>query len=355
MGSSGGFVRSLAAAALAALAAGCAGMGGGAHGDWEAVLQVGTGAQGGHASILRLDGAVYRLHPTGAEDPLPFREVPSPHDPPRWYLRADRIPAGSVLAVEGIDFAAVAPGDTNGHGEIRLVFPSGEAVRIVDESGPYRVWFEGRALVTAGSAPNVFLEAANSSCADVRLTGRLLSAEEAAGLSAIPFEAASDDRAPAERVGGKLGLVRPWRMEEPRALLQARAGAVGGNPVRVTLLGRGSNAVRRLVPNPISTSRTPHMKDEAIGYCGGGRIPPGKVWVVTRISYEGNAAGDTNGPGEFLLQVGETVLARSTRDEKVVKGVWEGRLELHPGQEREVFLQIRNSSTGSATFEGTFE
>ena len=36
MGSSGGFVRSLAAAALAALAAGCAGMGGGAHGDWEA-------------------------------------------------------------------------------------------------------------------------------------------------------------------------------------------------------------------------------------------------------------------------------------------------------------------------------
>jgi hypothetical protein len=343
----------VAVALLAAAAAGCSSLSGGGS-TWEALIQIGTGAQGGNGSIVRLDGAVYRLPHAPAEDPLPFRDAPDSHDPPRWYLEADPVPAEAVLAVESIDIAASAPGDTNGHGEVRIAFPDGDAFRIVDEPGPYRVWLEGRALVRAGAITEVLVEAANSSAAEVRLRGRVLSPDRAAELGSLPF-AEAEAPGGVERAGGKMGLVRRWSMDRPRALLQARAGSVGGNPVRVTLLGRGSNHLKRVLPGPLNMEREVRKQDDAIGFAGGGRVPPGKVWVITRIDYEGTANGDSNGPGEFLVQVGDQVIAHATKDLKAAKGVWEGRLEVRPGEEAGVFVQIRNSSTGSATFEGVFE
>jgi hypothetical protein len=340
-------------AALAAAATGCASASGGGA-EWEAFFQIGTGAQGGNGSLLRMDGAVYRLPLAPTEEPFPFAETPGPHDPPRWHLKADRIPADAVLAVESIDVLAAAPGDSNGHGEVRVKFPGGDAFRIVDESGPYRVWLAGRAIVHSSQAPEVMVEAANSSAAEVRMRGRFVYGEEAAALSPVPFDEAI---APGgiERVGGKVGLLRKWLLEKPRAVLQARAGAVGGNPVRVTLLGRGSNYLKRLLPGPISMERVTRMQDEAVAFSGGGRVPTGKVWVITRIEYEGTADGDSNGNGEFLVQVGDELIVRADRDHPSAKGVWEGRLEVRPGEERGVFVQVRNSSTGSATFEGAFE
>jgi hypothetical protein len=347
-------VFAAALAALGAAATGCASVTWGDGTTWDSLFQIGTGAQGGATSILRLDGAVYRLPQVPAEDPMEFGETPGPHDPFRWFLRADAIPADAVLVIESIDVASAAPGDTNGHGEIRVALPGGDAFHVIDEGGPYRLWLAGRAIVHPSQAPDVFVEAANSSCAEVRMRGRLLTQEAAAKIAPAPFEEAI---APGgvERVGGKLGLLKKWRLEKPRALLQVRAGAVGGKPVRITLLGRGSNTLKHVLPNPLPTDRVMRMQDEALGHCGGGRVPLGKVWVITRIEYEGTADGDSNGPGEFLVQVGGEVIVHADRNNPRAKGVWEGRLEVRPGEESGVFVQIRNSSTGSATFTGTFE
>jgi len=342
-----------AALLAAAAAAGCASISGEGR-SWEALLQIGTGAQGGNGSILRLDSAVYQLPIAPSEREFPFADNPGSHDPARWYVDADSIPSNGVLVVEAVDIVAAAPGDRNGHGEIRLAFPDGDVFRIVDEAGPYRLWLAGRALVPLSRVPEVMLEAADSSAAEVRLYGRVLTPEKAAELGPAPFVEA-EPRGDVERAGGKLGRLKKWTLDKPRVLLQVRAGAISGNPARVHMLGRGSGWVARVLPNPLNMEREIRMSDDAIGFAGGARIPAGKVWVITRVSYEGRAGGDSNGAGEFLVQAGGEVLARADRDNPRAKGVWEGRIEVRPGEESGVFVQVRNSSTGSATFEGAFE
>lgn len=348
-----GGLREFAALALVAATAGCATMLGDGS-SWSADLRVGTGAQGGQTSRVRLDGAVHRLAEVGFEDPFPFSPMPGPHDPPRWYLSADSIPSSKVLVLESIDVAAAAPGDANGHGEVRIALPGGDALRILDEAGPYQVWLEGRAILLPSEAAEVFVETANSSNAEVRFRGRLFSPEAAGKMSPADFQAA---RAPEgiERAGGKIVLQRKWLLEKPKAQLQARAGAVNGNPVRVTLLGKGTPYVRSLHPSPINTERTPSMQEESVGFTGGGRVPAGKVWVITRVTYQGTAAGDSNGPGGFRVSAGGQEIVRIGREEGSANGTWEGRIEIRPGEEASVFVEIRNSSTGSATFEGAFE
>ena len=342
-----------AAVALVATTAGCATiLGEGA--SWSADLRVGTGAQGGNTSRVRLDGAVDRLPELAREEPFQFTSKPGPHDPPRWFLSADSIPSSKVLVLESIDVAAAAPGDANGHGEVRIALPGGDAMRILDEAGPYQVWLEGRAILRPSEAAEVFVETANSSNAEIRFRGRLFSEETAGKMSPADFQAA---RAPegTERAGGKIVIQRKWLLDKPKAQLQARAGAVDGNAVRVTLLGKGTPYLRSLQPSPINTERTPSMQEESVGFTGGGRVPTGKVWVITRVTYQGTAAGDSNGPGGFRVSAGGQDLVSIGRDEGAANGTWEGRIEIRPGEEASVFVEIRNSSTGSAVFEGAFE
>jgi len=348
-----GGIRGFAAAALVAATAGCASLGGEGT-PWDAVMQIGTGAQGGNGSLLRLDGAVHRLPALPFEDPFVFAPGPGPHDPPRWYLRADEIPSNAVLVLESVDVAAAAPGDANGHGEVRVALPGGDILRIVDEAGPYQVWLAGRELLRASDAAEVVVETANSSNAEVRLRGRLLSPEGAEALTPLAFQPAEPPEG-VDRAGGKVGLLRKWLLGKPRAQLQVRSGAVGGNPVRVTLLGKGTLYLRSLVPAPLNMDRAVRMQDESVAFTGGGRVPPGKVWVITRVTYEGTATGDSNGDGAFRVAAGGEEIVRIGRDRKAAKGVWEGRIEVRPGEESTVFVEVSNSSTGSALFEGEFE
>jgi hypothetical protein len=290
-----GRLTGLALAAVAAAAStGCAAVGLG--GGWHAEVRIGTGAQGGQTSRVTLAGAVHRLAAKMMEEPFPFTISPGPHDPPRWYLVADEVPASKVLVLESIDVAAAAPGDANGHGEVGIALPGGDAFRIVDEAGPYQVWLEGRAMLLPSEAAEVAVEVANSSNAEISMSGRLVSPEEAATLAPEPFVVGKAPEG-TTRVGGKIGLLRKWYLEKPLATLQVRAGAVGGAAVRVTLLGRGTSSVKRTVTSPMNMSRGVSMQEEATAFSGGGRVPAGRTWVITKVSYEGSAAGDSNGPG----------------------------------------------------------
>jgi hypothetical protein len=147
----------------------------------------------------------------------------------------------------------------------------------------------------------------------------------------------------------------PLLLKQPRVQLQARAGAVGGNPCRIDL-GRGRTAYfDRIVGEPIPFGVPAIIDDDAVGYGSGGKVPDDKMLVITAATWRGDAHGDTNGGGCFWVQLGDVELVRVKRSEHLIEGTWNGRVEIRPGQEERVFLEISNSSRGEVLFEGHFE
>ena len=51
--------------------------------------------------------------------------------------------------------------------------------------------------------------------------------------------------------------------------------------------------------------------NDAVAHCSDGRLQAEQTFVVTKIEYRGTSAGDSNGPGEFLLVVAGEVIAHS--------------------------------------------
>lgn len=269
-------------------------------------------------------------------------------------MQGGLVPEGKVLVIEAIDVYAEAAGDSNGDGEATVGVPGERVFSVRDEEGPFQVYFEGRALVRPGEEEHVEVSVANSSALDVIMRGKLVDAVEARKLAQIPFV---PSMAPAtlERPGGTIEHARDYLLSRPVARLQVRAGAGGGNPNRVTLLGKGSIYLDRLTNQPIATSGPVEMREQAVGYTSGGRIPRGKIWVVTRVTWEGTAAGDSNGPGEMIVHVGGTELAKVRDTDGPLAGEWDGEIRVGPGQEARVYVEVANSSAVSATFEGHFE
>ncbi|HKB16271.1 MAG TPA: hypothetical protein VKF62_09395 [Planctomycetota bacterium] len=255
---------------------------------------------------------------------------------PRWFAKVGLVPADRVLVVESVEICAAAPGDGNGSGEAAVSLPCGEIFRLEDQDGPVRLRLEGLALVRKGEEERVAVELANSSAIDARIRGRLVPPEEAARLEPLSFLPSSDSPA------------------EPRAVLQVRAGAGGGNPNRVSLLGKASPYLHRMSNDPLSFETAVSMHERSVGYTSGIRIPRGKVFVLTGASWTGTAAGDGNGHGEFLLKVGGTVLSHVRDTKDPIRGSWSGRIEIRHGEEGRVFLEVANSSSGDALLEGEF-
>jgi hypothetical protein len=137
-----------------------------------------------------------------------------------------------------------------------------------------------------------------------------------------------------------------------RVELQIRSGAGGGNPNRIDMNGETSIYVRRFSQSPLDMDAPVSMGDESVAYCSDGRIPDGVTFVVTDVEYRGTSVGDTNGPGEFKLVVGGNVLAHSSSSHLPIRGTWRGRIEVTRDQMQDVYLEVRNSSTGSVVIEG---
>jgi len=317
----------------------------------DILLRVNTGAQGGNPSRVALDGSTYRL-PAEMESE---GETPRPRTggEPSWYLRGGFIAKDRVLVVESVDLFAMAPGDSNGHGEAILQLPSGPIFEICDETGPFQVWFEGLELVRTGEEASLLAEVANSSALEARVRGRLVTFEEAARLEPRLFHPAV---APAglPRAGGEVDA-RRYLLERPSLVLQVRSGAGGGNPNRVTMLGRGSIYLGSLSNEPIDLAVPIDMHEESIGYTDGGRIPRNRVFLVKKVTWRAWAAGDSNGHGEALLRIGSQEIFRIRDTAAEQQGTWTGAVEIRPGEEASIFLEVANSSLAEARLEGEWK
>lgn len=160
-------------------------------------------------------------------------------------------------------------------------------------------------------------------------------------------------RAVAERM--RAAQTVPLDMREPRIVVQARSGAIGGNPCRIDLARAHSAYFDELVGEPIATAGPVGIDERPVGYCSGGRIPKGYKLVITNVAWVGEAHGDSNGNGCFWVQLGDLELVKFAAAEQPARGGWSGRIELLPGQEDRAFLEISNSSCGEVVFSGRFE
>jgi hypothetical protein len=266
------------------------------------------------------------------------------------FTDGGRIPKDRVLVVESVDLFATAPGDGNGHGEAILHLPSGPIFEIREEGGPFQVWFEGLELVRPGKEQDLFAEVANSSALEARVSGRFVTVEEAARLQRQPFCPAS---APAglARAGGTVEA-RRYLLEQPSFVLQVRSGAGGGNPNRVTMLGRGSIHLDGVSSEPIDLAAPLDMHERSVGYTDGGHIPRGRIFLVKRVTWRARAAGDSNGHGEALLRIGSQEIFRIRDTAAEQEGTWTGEVEIRPGEEASIFLEVANSSLAEARLEG---
>jgi len=135
-------------------------------------------------------------------------------------------------------------------------------------------------------------------------------------------------------------------------LLQMRAGGNGEGPKRIDMAGRASTFVDRVSKSPLSFQHRVRVEDPAVGYFDGGPVPAGMVFVVREVSYLGSSFGDDFGDGEFWLSVGGEDVVRVHNGPLLSRGRWRGEVEIHPGQEDQVFLAVANSSTGTAAVMG---
>jgi hypothetical protein len=140
-----------------------------------------------------------------------------------------------------------------------------------------------------------------------------------------------------------------------RVVLQVRAGAGGGNPNRIDMNGTTSIYVRTFSKDPLDLEKPVSMNEAAVAHCNDGRLAAGQTFVVTEVRYFGTAVGDSNGNGEFKVVVGGQVLAHSRNSHLPTVGTWRGAIPIRAGEESAVFVEVANSSVGSAEILGHIE
>lgn len=143
-------------------------------------------------------------------------------------------------------------------------------------------------------------------------------------------------------------------LAKPRVRLQLRAGAGGGNPNRIDMVGEKSIYVEKISPTPLSFEKPVTMNDESTAFFEGGAVPAGKQLVVTRVKYRGTCVGDGNGFGELLVRVGDQVIVHKKDQEAPVAGEWSGRVVIRPGDEFRVIAEVANSSSADVEISGEF-
>lgn len=140
-------------------------------------------------------------------------------------------------------------------------------------------------------------------------------------------------------------------LTRPRAVLQLRAGAQGGNTSTLDLLGRESR-VEHVRAERLDLAVPPRMSDPSEAFVEGGSVPEGKVFVITHVTWYGSAAGDTNGGGLVALRVGDVQVLSVERSDEPLRGQWTGAVPIARGEEHRVKLSIANSSFAHVELEG---
>jgi len=142
-------------------------------------------------------------------------------------------------------------------------------------------------------------------------------------------------------------------LSAPRAELQLRSGAIGGNPVRVTLRG-DHQYVDEVSSALLDVQSAIDSREPQLAYVDGGFVPPDTRLVVTSARFRGQANGDNNGRGALRVVIGgETLLERADASEGLEQ-TWSGRIEITPGTEGATYIEVSNSSALELVLEGEF-
>lgn len=86
-----------------------------------------------------------------------------------------------------------------------------------------------------------------------------------------------------------------------------------------------------------------------------GTVLPSRVVSLASVTWTGEVHGDSNGSGLFHVQLDDLELVRIDEPKDAIRGSWNGRVELLPGQEQRLFFAISNSSQGEVVVHGTLE
>lgn len=310
------------------------------------VLQARSGAGNrGNEIRIHMNGGLNRVDELSRE-PLDLSRPIEMDEPSRGYCEGGWIPEDQLFHVQRVTWSGTARGDSDGRGLFAVVVGGQELV--ASESTPESIQGEwsGDIVLRPGDEQKTYLAIANSSAGEARLEGSFEAGRRQGGFGPNKaFFTPHKSHAQAERK----------ELAHPRAVLQAHAGAGGGNPNRVDLPGKTSIYVDRVESAPLDFAVPPDSRDDSRVYFEGGEIPDGKVFVVTNASWRGSSVGDSNGRGGLKLVVAGDVLIEEGTSETPHAGSWSGALRILPGEESRTYLEIANTSSGDVVLTGHFE
>jgi hypothetical protein len=311
----------------------------------DLVLQARIGSQVGDRFRVTLEDPSKWMRVKASDKPLDFASPIDPNAEAVGFMKPGGIPAGQALLVEGVDIYATAPGDTVGHGEVRMRIGRDDVLQIRDFRMTGLQWFSG--LGVAFSGHEVLLELGNSSAADVRIHGRLVPLAEATRFSRVPFVPSAHPPDVARAGGGPAG-VRGFYLGDPRVTLQARCGH--GRTVAATMIGpRTADDAEQISAKPLSVDEPVAADQPAVVYVEGGLVPRDKLFIVTRVDW--HFAGGEETPR--LDVMGVHVVGAGT-EKPPPQGSWSGRIEVPPGGERTVLLELRKPGAADVLITGEF-
>lgn len=143
------------------------------------VLQLRTGAVGGNPCRIFMHGRKSNHVDEVTASPLNLEGEINTSEAARAYFQGGYIPRGKVFIIKWAEYWGTAQGDSNGHGEFKLVLGDKEIEGVRDQEKVARTTWKGTLAVKAGDEAKVYLEVANSSRGMVRIKGYLVEEQQA--------------------------------------------------------------------------------------------------------------------------------------------------------------------------------
>lgn len=310
-------------------------------------LQVRSGDSNGNPNRIDLGGEVSGYVDEVVDRPLDLDSPTTRREPARAYGDGGWIPEDRTFVVTRIDYRARDGGESDhGWGRFHVFVRDEPIVEVSDVPDPLAGTWTGRIELRSGDEAGTFLMASEHVMGEAFLGGH--------------FEPARPERVSWAR---NAGFFRFPEIQEPElpelarpyVRLQARAGAGGGNPNRVDVSGESNFRIDERSEHPLDLDTPVAMDEPSVAYVEAGRVPEGRVFVVTRVDYRGSARGDTNGRGELRIVLAGQEIAAFEDEAAPIQGAWTGRAAVLPGEESRTYLVIRNSSAAEAILTGHFE
>lgn len=306
--------------------------------------QLRGGAGGGNPRRIDLAGVSNVYVDKRSEQPIDVVTPPTTQERCQAWSDGGTVPVGSVFAITRIDYAGGARGDSNGHGEFRIVVNDQDVVKFDASTTPIAGTWTGRLMVANGAEGDTYFEIANSSWGEVRVSGEFVAGAGRPGFGGLN---AGFGRVPPR-------VVMPVQvLGVPEARLQVRTASVGGNACRIDLRGRRGFRTDRLANEPLDFSAPLAAGETCVAFAKAGNLTPNTVFVVTSVRYTGGT-GDASGTA-FRIVVAGKAIAESKVANDTLQGEWRGLLEVVPGEEMRTFVEVGNGSHADVLFSGRFE